>query len=398
MSDETLIKVEGISKKFCRNLKKSLWYGMKDLGSELFGRPVPKGKLRPEEFWAVKDVSFELKRGQCLGLIGCNGAGKTTLLRVLNGLIKPDTGWVEIHGRVGALIALGAGFNPILTGRENIYVNASVLGFKKKQIDEKFDEIIDFADIEEFIDSPVQIYSSGMQVRLGFAIASALEPDVLLIDEVLAVGDAAFRAKCYNRIGRMLQKSAVIFVSHSMAQIAQVSSSILYMKTGLIGYLGDTKDGVAAYNLENSVKENENEKVLILEAPVDSAHLIINPVKVEYSKTLIVNYKIVLQEDMLNSTIRIPFYNTEGRVVSDWSSKGTGERIDLKKGCNFGVIELGPIHLSPGRYFLGFALNDSTGVLMPFWSLKQHKVDVFGGYVGYSQYNIPIVSHELTSR
>ena len=396
--DEVLVRVENVSKKFCRSLKKSLWYGMKDLGSELIGRSHGGNrKLRPDEFWAVNDVSFELRRGECLGLIGRNGAGKTTLLRMLNGLIKPDRGRIEMRGRVGALISLGAGFNPILTGRENIYVNASVLGIKKKQIDEKFDKIIDFAEIEEFIDSPVLTYSSGMQVRLGFAIASALEPDVLLLDEVLAVGDAAFRAKCYNRIGRILQKSAVIFVSHSMSQIAQVSSSVLYMKRGQIGYFGDTKDGVAAYNSENSVKENENDKVLVIEAPVDSAHITIKPVKVKYSKTLTINYEIVLQEDMLNSTIRIPFYNTEGRVVSDWSSKGTGEKIDLKKGFNSGVIELGPIHLAPGQYSLGFVLNDSTGVLMPFWSLKQYKVEVFGGYVGSSQYNMPIANHKLTS-
>jgi lipopolysaccharide transport system ATP-binding protein len=165
MSD-TLIKVEGVSKKFCRSLKKSLWYGMQDLGNEVIGkRHGGNGELRPDEFWAVDDVSFELKRGECLGLIGRNGAGKTTLLRMLNGLIKPDTGRIEMRGQVGALIALGAGFNPILTGRENIYVNASVLGLSKRETDAKIDNIIDFAEIGEFINMPVQSYSSGMAVR-----------------------------------------------------------------------------------------------------------------------------------------------------------------------------------------------------------------------------------------
>ena len=140
---EVLVKVDSVSKKFCRTLKKSLWYGMQDLGNELLGRRHGgDGKLRSEEFWAVKDVSFGLKRGECLGVIGHNGAGKTTLLRMLNGLIKPDQGRIEINGRVGALIALGAGFNPVLTGRENIYVNGSVLGLNKREIDEKIDEII----------------------------------------------------------------------------------------------------------------------------------------------------------------------------------------------------------------------------------------------------------------
>ena len=144
--NDTLIKVDGVSKKFCRSLKKSLWYGLQDLGNELRGRRHGgNGQLRADEFWAVRDVSFELSRGECLGLIGHNGAGKTTLLRMLNGLIKPDQGRIEIRGKVGALIALGAGFNPILTGRENIYLNASVLGLSKRHVYAKLDEIIDFS-------------------------------------------------------------------------------------------------------------------------------------------------------------------------------------------------------------------------------------------------------------
>ena len=160
---DTLVRVSGVSKKFCLSLKKSLWYGLCDMGRELTGRRRGEhGGLRTKEFWAVNNVSFELKRGECLGLIGRNGAGKTTLLKMLNGLIKPDAGRIEMRGRVGALIALGAGFNPILTGRENIYVNGSVLGLTKKEIGAKLDEIVDFAEIGDFIDTPVQNYSSGM--------------------------------------------------------------------------------------------------------------------------------------------------------------------------------------------------------------------------------------------
>ena len=234
---ETLVKVENVSKKFCRDLKRSLWYGMKDLGNELLGRPHNgEGELRQDEFWAMKDVNFELKRGECIGLIGRNGAGKTTLLRMLNGLIKPDKGRIEMSGRVGALIALGAGFNPILTGRENIYVNASVLGLTKREINAKFDKIVEYAEVGDFIDSPFQSYSSGMQVRLGFAVAATLEPDVLLLDEVLAVGDIGFRHKCYNTIMELAQKCAVIVVSHSMPSIARVSSHILLLHDGTEEY------------------------------------------------------------------------------------------------------------------------------------------------------------------
>jgi lipopolysaccharide transport system ATP-binding protein len=249
---DALIKVKGVSKKFCRSLKRSLWYGLQDLGNELRGvRHGGNGDLRPEEFWAVKDVSLEVKRGECVGLVGRNGAGKTTLLRMLNGLIKPDQGRIEIRGRVGALIALGAGFNPILTGRENIYVNASVLGISKREIHERFDEIVDFAEVGPFIDAPVQTYSSGMQVRLGFAIATTLRPEVLLLDEVLAVGDAAFRAKCFQRIGKILSSVAVIFVSHDENQVRRICDRVVILKNGFVRYTGSTAEGLRIYRLES---------------------------------------------------------------------------------------------------------------------------------------------------
>ncbi len=258
MAEDVLIRVEGVSKKFCRSLKRSLWYGVKDIvldlnpfGGDASGSSVDKDgqdspgqiareprrlgsdHLRTDEFWAVKDVSFELRRGECLGLIGRNGAGKTTLLKMLNGLIKPDAGRIEMRGRVGALIALGAGFNPILTGRENIYVNGSVLGLTKREIDGKVDEIIEFAEIREFIDAPVQSYSSGMQVRLGFAVAAQLiEPDVLFLDEVLAVGDIGFVIKCLNTVRRLAERSAVVFVSHNMQFVSSFCTRVMLLDHG----------------------------------------------------------------------------------------------------------------------------------------------------------------------
>lgn len=237
---DILIKAEHVSKKFCLSLKKSLWYGLKDMGKELLGLPQGNaGHLRPKEFWAVNDVSFEVRRGECLGLIGRNGAGKTTLLKMLNGLIKPDAGRIEMRGRVGALIALGAGFNPVLTGRENIYVNASVLGIPKREIDAKLDEIVDFAEIGDFIDTPVQNYSSGMTVRLGFAVSTSLEPDILLLDEVLAVGDLGFRYKCYRRIGELIKHAAVVFVSHDMPSVALICKRAMLMEHGVVTMASD---------------------------------------------------------------------------------------------------------------------------------------------------------------
>ncbi len=234
MSD-VLLKVDFLSKKFCRSLKRSLWYGLKDLGSEMLGhRHENNDVLRKNEFWAVKDMSFELKRGECLGLIGHNGAGKTTLLRMLNGLIKPDQGRIEIRGSIGALIALGAGFNPILTGRENIYVNGSVLGLSKSEIDDKIEEVIEFSEMSASIDSPVQNYSSGMTVRLGFATAVLLiQPDILFLDEVLAVGDIGFSIKCLNVVQKLIQKSAVVFVSHNMQLVSMFCTRVIVMGEGM---------------------------------------------------------------------------------------------------------------------------------------------------------------------
>ncbi|GAA4976138.1 ABC transporter ATP-binding protein [Algibacter aquimarinus] len=254
--DDVLVIVEGLSKKFCKDLKTSLWYGMKDLVSNIRGNKNEK-KLRDKEFWAVKDINFELQRGECLGLIGHNGAGKSTLLKILNGLINPDAGKITIRGRVGALIELGAGFNPILSGRENIYNNGAILGFTKKEIDAKVEEIIDFSEIREFIDMPIQNYSSGMKVRLGFAVAAQLEPDILLIDEVLAVGDLGFVLKCLKTIDKILPNTAIIFVSHSMPMVSRICSKIILLDSGKSLYLGkDVGKGIDKYYARFATNES----------------------------------------------------------------------------------------------------------------------------------------------
>ena len=235
---EVLIEVEGLSKKFCKDLKRSLKYGVQDLFSS--GKKKRNtSSLRKDEFWAVRDINFELRRGECLGLIGHNGAGKSTLLKMLNGLINPDEGKIVMRGRIGALIELGAGFNPLLTGRENIYNNAAVLGFSRREVDEKIEAIIDFSEIREFIDMPVQNYSSGMTVRLGFSIAAQIQPDVLIIDEVLAVGDLGFVLKCFKTIDTLLPKTAIVFVSHSMPMVSRICNKIILMERGVSQYQGD---------------------------------------------------------------------------------------------------------------------------------------------------------------
>jgi lipopolysaccharide transport system ATP-binding protein len=272
---EPLISVENLSKKFCRRLRRSLWYGIQDIGAELIGSRRLHARLRREEFWALRDVNFELQQGELLGLIGANGAGKTTLLKVLSGLIKPDAGQVAIRGRIQALIALGAGFNPILTGRENIYINGAVLGFTKREVDRLLDDILAFSEMEEFIDMPVQSYSSGMHVRLGFAVAVNLKPDILIVDEVLAVGDASFRRKARNKMMELLHSGiSVVFVSHNMALISSLTSRCVYLEKGRVKAVGPS-DEVTSLYLSDALVKNQGRDATGTSLLMESAYLTI---------------------------------------------------------------------------------------------------------------------------
>jgi lipopolysaccharide transport system ATP-binding protein len=323
MAGEVLIKVEGLSKKFCKDLKTSLWYGLKDLVLG-FSSDKQKAELRAKEFWAVKDINFELRRGECLGLIGHNGAGKSTLLKILNGLINPDEGQVTINGRVGALIELGAGFNPILTGRENIYNNGAVLGFTKKEIDAKIEAIIDFSEIRDFIDMPVQNYSSGMKVRLGFAVAAQMEPDVLIIDEVLAVGDIGFRFKCLNAIGELMKNSAVIFVSHSMPMIYRVCNEVMLLNKGQKKlFTSDIGQGIEMYydmfaGAEQQITGSGDAIVEDFEFGIDEAVCGMGEtLTVPHGSDLIIDMEIGLNKSIPEAAIQIVFWNQEMLPVGD---------------------------------------------------------------------------------
>ena len=244
---EPMIRVEGVSKKFCRGLRRSIRYGMADITRNALGMRTRSSSLRKDEFWALKGIDLEIKRGEVLGVIGPNGSGKSTLLKLLNGIFWPDIGRICISGRVGALIEVGAGFHPMLSGRENIYVNGAVLGMSKKEVDDKFDDIVAFADIGDFLDMPVKKYSSGMFVRLGFAVAVHCDPDVLLIDEILAVGDMSFRHRCYNRIDELKKRCAIVLVSHNMFQIGRICDSALFLHHGERRFLGTAQEGIMAY-------------------------------------------------------------------------------------------------------------------------------------------------------
>ena len=248
LTHDTVIRVEGLHKKFCRHLRRSMFYGTLDVTRDMLGVRHDTGVLRPQEFWALEDVSFELQRGEALGIIGANGSGKTTLLRILNGIFPPDRGRVAVRGRMGALIAVGAGFHPNMTGRENIRLNGTILGMTRREIAARFDEIVDFADIGEFLDAPVATYSSGMTVRLGFAIAVHAAPEILLADEILAVGDLRFALKCYRKIAEYRRNGgALLLVSHAMQLVRNVCHRTLWLEQGHVKRQGETQSVCDAY-------------------------------------------------------------------------------------------------------------------------------------------------------
>lgn len=369
MSD-TLISVEKVSKKFCRNLKKSLWYGVKDLSSELIGRTSSHGQLRKDEFWALQDVSLELKRGDTLGLIGRNGAGKTTLLRMINSLIKPDSGRIEIKGRMQALIALGAGFNPILTGRENIYVNASVLGIPKTEVDRRFDEIINFAGIPEFIDSPVQSYSSGMSVRLGFAVAAHMEPDILLVDEVLAVGDEGFQSKCLNKIGELKKNgTAIILVSHNMHTISTFAKKVILIKDGRHELYENVSEGIREYKslfLENH--ETDTETICSGNAEINFSNIFIKNQNLRPGDDFLfsVEYDSVKEFNDVEVDIAIHSGNEVG-LYFQATNKAYGNKINFSEGKGVLSIKVSDIRINNATGRIGVAIWSKRRDTLLFW-------------------------------
>lgn len=249
MKPENALEISGVSKKFCRALRRSMAYGVADVTRNMLGMQFDRDGLRKGEFWAIHDISFELRKGETLGILGLNGAGKSTLLRVIAGIFPPDTGSIKIRGKLGSLIALGAGFHPHMTGRENIFLNGTILGMKREEIERKFDTIAQFADIGEFLDAPVATYSSGMVVRLGFAIAIHSDLDVMVIDEVLSVGDLSFQNKCLRKIFEKKQEgTSFIFVSHGVETVRLVCDRCVLLNDHKVHTYGSVDEVIMAYN------------------------------------------------------------------------------------------------------------------------------------------------------
>jgi lipopolysaccharide transport system ATP-binding protein len=373
IDEDVLVSAEHVSKKFCRSLKRSLWYGVRDVASSL----LPWSKtaedatsdsewtssdlpdLRNDEFWALSNISFQVRRGQCVGLIGHNGAGKSTLLKILNGLIRPDSGRIMLRGRVCALIELNAAFNPILSGRENIYNQAALLGFSGAEIERKFQAITEFAEIGDFLDMPVQNYSSGMRVRLGFAVAAQMEPDILLIDEVLAVGDVAFRFKCLNAIGELMKTTAVIFVSHTMPQIFRLCSEVIVLDHGGVTYQGhDIGEGVAQYlslfkESPETVTGSGEVSVTGLRASCGDAHVGLGgKLRVPFGSSLTLTATLEATSGLRSGGVQFLIWNAEMLPVLDVMSDDlAGFPVEFAESGSVEVTAVVPgIELNSGKY------------------------------------------------
>lgn len=236
------IEVRGLSKRF------HLWHG-KETTLKSFVVNTLRGKvLGKGEFWALKDVSFKVKKGETLGLIGPNGSGKTTLLKILAGIIYPTSGSIKVNGKVSTLFELGTGFHPELTGRENIFVNGAILGLSRREIKERFDQIVEFSELGQFLEMPLKHYSSGMLVRLGFSVAIHVEPQILLVDEVFAVGDISFQQKCLKVFNDYKEKGVtIVFVSHSLGTVREYCNRAIFLEKGVIRAIGNADKVVSAY-------------------------------------------------------------------------------------------------------------------------------------------------------
>lgn len=251
-SDEIAIRVSGLSKRYLIGGEK------KGSLTETLAEMIGAKNNRKEEFWALKDINFEVKKGEMIGIIGKNGAGKSTLLKILSRITQPTSGKVEINGRVASLLEVGTGFHPELTGRENIYLNGTILGMSRQEVKDKFEEIVEFSGVRKFIDTPVKHYSSGMYVRLAFAVAAHLDPEILIIDEVLAVGDADFQKKCLGKMKEVAGEGrTVLFVSHNMAAVKTLCEHSILLANGVLVNSGKTDKVIAKY-LHGDKEQNSN--------------------------------------------------------------------------------------------------------------------------------------------
>jgi lipopolysaccharide transport system ATP-binding protein len=353
---ELAIRLDGISKLYELGTGER-YKALRDTVSDLVTAPIRalrRGRSRagPDRLWALRDLTYQVQRGEVVGVIGRNGAGKSTMLKILARITEPSSGTAEIHGRVGSLLEVGTGFHPELTGRENIFLNGAILGMKRAEIRDKFDEIVEFAELDRFMNTPVKRYSSGMYMRLAFAVAAHLEPEILLVDEVLAVGDVGFQKKCLGKMEGVARAGrTVLFVSHNMGAVGSLCSRIIYLKNGQIAGSGPPEDVIAQYlevernahGTDLDVPDDENRGYVLRSETRQMTVSCGEPVTLEFEIDCPCEQPSVTAGLVLYSLFDVPIVGASSKVQG---ISGAGNSSQWRITC-----ELGNIPLNAGTYY-----------------------------------------------
>jgi lipopolysaccharide transport system ATP-binding protein len=385
-----IIRVENLSKKYIVNhrqegyttFRDALTNGARSLTQALFNRQESKASSSDEEFWALKDVNFEIQQGDRVGIIGRNGAGKSTLLKILSRITEPTSGSIRIQGRVASLLEVGTGFHPELTGRENIFLNGAILGMSKVEITRKFDEIVDFAEVARFLDTPVKRYSSGMYVRLAFAVAAHLEPEILIVDEVLAVGDANFQKKCIGKMQDISnnQGRTILFVSHNIDAVQRLCSKCIMMERGQVLDYSEPNHIITRYLSTGSHRAFPNEWFDLSDAKRSFGNCNAHFVAAQYSSLNeetdfqaypdgALEFLLAIESDESRKvgSLAVAVYDQTGNRLVNADSLCFGETVKLQQGKTLVKVRIEQLHLKAGTFAIGFWLaNPQTNQIFDY--------------------------------
>jgi lipopolysaccharide transport system ATP-binding protein len=362
-SSKLSVSVRGLGKSYVIAHNATRPMDLREAIVQRIRHPLGNGAQQRETYWAVRDVDFDIRRGESIGVIGRNGAGKSTLLKLLSRITTPTTGQIDIFGRVASLLEVGTGFHPELTGRENVYLNGTILGMTRREIDRKFDQIVEFSGVEQFLDTPVKRFSSGMHVRLAFAVAAHLETDILIIDEVLAVGDAAFQKKCLGKIDDVLHDGrTVLFVSHNMSAVSSLCERVLLLEKGRLTFGGPTSEGIARYT--RAASENPSVDLSALTdrlGPREFARLVSMTMFDEsgapcdsfaMGESLTVELELECKKRIHPAELGFGLQNHYGVTIHYFVSAWEGLELDLQPGTHRVRVSIPRILVYPGTYLL----------------------------------------------
>jgi ABC-type polysaccharide/polyol phosphate transport system ATPase subunit len=364
---ETVIRAEGLGKRY-RVGERERYLALRDVLTRFFTSPLRRNRRSVDFLWALRNINLDISRGEVVGLIGRNGAGKSTLLKILARITRPSEGFADLEGRVGSLLEVGTGFHPELTGRENVYLSGAILGMRKKEIARKFDEIVAFAEVERFLDTPLKHYSSGMQMRLAFAVAAHLEPEILLVDEVLAVGDLQFQKKCLGKMGDVAKTGrTILFVSHQMTQIRRLCEHVFWLDGGRIRQAGRTGELIAAYETEmmsGSAKNQGETSEIFISWELGSSGSVLKDGLSEVTFQFTVNPP----EPIRRGYLGLHIHNDASVLVASWGFDG----LNMEPGLQQIRVTLPQLPLRPGTYTILTSLfnggNNLTGKMLEIWN------------------------------